>query len=169
MLIRIEDKKDLIDTYNLKKIANGKDGILYLYENIIIKISLSGEMTLEKLEDFRKAKEKSFNNEEDFLKSRIIIPEKIVFNPKEKIKKMKVTPLFGYTQRYFLVKKEIESMDRNLLIQELSSLREETHKLLTNNKIAIMDTNPQNIIISNDNKLLLIDHDRDITDNCMEI
>lgn len=169
MLIRIEDKNGLIDTNSLKLIANGADGKLYLYDNVLIKITESDEMTLEKLNDFKKVKEKEFNSEDEFKKSRIIIPEKKVSKQKEKIKKMKVTPLFGYTQRYCLKKDKIESLDSKLLIKELTSLRDETHKILSKNNIAIMDTNPQNIIMSCDNKLHLIDHDRDITDSCMEI
>ena len=40
MLIRIEDKNELIDTNSLKLIANGADGKLYLYDNVLIKITI---------------------------------------------------------------------------------------------------------------------------------
>ena len=168
--MKIRFNNETIDLNNLELIGAGEDGKLYLYKDKIIKLAESQDMTLEKMEDFKRVKEKCFSSEKEFNNSQIVLPNEIIKRPNERIKRLRVTPIFGYSQQYHLERKnEIFNIPSNHLINEMETIRSEIHRILTDNKIAIIDTNPNNLLLSDDNKIYFIDRDRDITDSCMEM
>ena len=56
MKLLVNDKQ--IDTDRLEKLGQGVDGLVYRYNNLILKINLSDCMTKEKFNDFKLIREK---------------------------------------------------------------------------------------------------------------
>lgn len=161
-----KEKLNLDELNNI--IGKGQDGCLYLYKDTIIKVCTSQYMTYEKLDDFNKLKLKLDEKGIDIFDSHIIIPDKKVEKVGSKIKRLKVTPIFGYTQQYVKEKKhEISLLKTSLFIDEVERIHESIHAIFSRNNIAIMDTNPHNLLVTPNQEIYLIDHDRNITPSCM--
>ena len=159
----IVDGRTTLNTDNLKKLSEGQDGELYVNGDEVIKICSSDYMTYEKLEDFNSIKN-------DSSVTHIILPEKKVEKTNTFVKRLVVTPLFGYTQEYKVEKKTgISKLSTIKFIEQMELLRSNIHKLFSANEIAITDTNPQNLLVNENDEIFLIDHDRCITPSCMEI
>lgn len=170
MYIRIEGNSSYINLDGLSRVLNdGSDGELYFCGNDVIKICHSDYMTLEKLRDFNLIKEKMFDSESEFYESRVVLPDKLVTKKGHKIKKLRVTPVFGYTQSYHVEKCLITSLSIKDFINETKTVKDSVHNILTANNVGITDTNPANLLVSSDNKVYLIDHDRDVTENTYEL
>lgn len=157
----IKETDELIEMnkFEKRKIGNGRDGEVYRYnEDEILKLISSCYMTEEKIMDLREAVPENAN-------SRIVVPRLIINAPREKRKKFKINIPDGYIAKYIQESKEyIIPMKTEDFLNEIEQLKKEINDFLSPNKIAILDTNPSNIIRSyEDQKLYLIDHDRDIT------
>ena len=167
MLVKIDGIKDFIETDNLKKIGEGLDGVLFLYNNNVIKINNSDYMTHEKFDDIISAKKNACDNGLNIEKASIVFPDRKVNLANSKVKKLKITPLFGYTQKYIVEKKGgIENLTTCAFIDGIKKISDEVHSVFSNNNIAITDTNPNNLLVSENNKIYLIDLDRNITKSC---
>lgn len=154
MIININNFK--LNLESLQKISSGKDGELYRYKDLVIKLNNSQYMTEEKIRDLQVAKDST----------RLIIPIDIV-NPTPKELLKKENPCFGYTTKY------LEEDSFGLLnlttidyLNELELIKQDVHKFFSSNEIAITDTNPHNLLISN-GVIHLIDFDRNITKSSM--
>lgn len=157
----IEETGKLIEMSEIErnKIGNGRDGEVYRYsENEILKLLHSYYMTEEKIMDLREAVPEDAN-------SRIIVPRLTINVPKAGRTKFKFNIPDGYIAKYIPESKDfIMSMTTEEFFCEIEQLRKEINNFLSLNKIAILDTNASNIMKSSeDQKLYLIDHDRDIT------
>lgn len=158
MLIKIEKDRRLIDTNALKTINSGVDGTVYSFEGEALKLSDSMYMTREKVKDLRQAVPDNSN-------CRIVVPRRMVIDPSKNYS-LKYKPIIGYTQRLLLENPNgIRFMTPDEYFNEFSIIERQTLDFLSNNQIALMDTNPNNILANwdDDTKLFLIDHDRDIT------
>ena len=158
MLIKIEKDRRLIDTNNLRIINSGKDGCIYNFEGEALKISDSMYMTREKVKDLKQAIP-------DNCSCKIVVPRRTVIDPSKNYS-LKYKPIIGYTQRLLLEDQNgIRFMSPNEYIQEFVMIEKQVSDFLSKNQIALMDTNPNNILATfdDDGKLYLIDHDRDIT------
>ena len=159
MLVFLEGKKEPIDTSNLQIIGGGTEGTLYKLDDFVLKISKSdlSNMTEEKLKDLRD----SIPNDE---KIRIVPPISIA-SKSNQIKNLKLNPAFGYTERFIKENPSfIFSFDKDHFFDEMHLLRKQVHCYMSKNSIGLMDTNPNNILVSSDNNgIYLIDHDRDVT------
>lgn len=163
MLFFLEGQKNPIDTNNLRKIGGGEDGTLYELGNAAIKISKGccGNMTEEKIKDLRSA----IPNHEDI---RIVPPILIATKPNQ-VSNLRINPAFGYTERLINENPNFMfSFSKNHFFDEMHLLRKQIHTYMSKNAIGLTDTNPNNILISQDNNgMYLIDHDRDVTPSSM--
>ena len=158
----IVDGKELINLDELETLNPGQDGELFIYGNDVIKICNSGYMSYEKLEDYNKLATSLTG------KKHLILPEKTVEQFNVFVKKMVITPLFGYTQKYILRKKDgIGSLKTNTFISNMKQLHDDIHEVFSKNSIGLMDTNPENLIVDQNDEIFLVDHDRNVTPSCM--
>lgn len=171
MDVVIEGTNNFIKLDNLQRVGSGKDGKLFKYGNSVIKICESGYMTYEIFYDMKDALVKLREKGIDASKTSIVLPEKKVYNPySSQVSNLRVTPLFGYTQRYILCsQRNYVNLSTSDFIKMSENLHKDVHEIFTLNSIALIDTNPHNIIFGKDNRLYLIDHDRCITKRCTEI
>lgn len=159
MLVVLDDSTKVIDIYKLEKISsNGKDGTVYRYGDFAIKLPISGHMTVEKFKDLSNL---SHNT------SLLVLPlqkgETLDFNTPKNF-------IFAYTTRFINRNNaSLETLPADILLDGMNSLREEIQEHFTPNGIAILDTNPENILVTGygdsfeNFSLNLIDHDRNIT------
>ena len=69
----------------------------------------------------------------------------------------------GYTSKYIEENKDgLLSLSTKTFIDELEELRDEIHTCFTKRKIILEDTNPENLLVSN-NKIYMVDFDCNIT------
>jgi hypothetical protein len=168
MDVIIDDKDTVSIDEKSMKIGSGQDGHLYLHLDTIIKICTSQYMTYEKLDDFNRVKMLSAAKGINTSKSTIILPDKKVEKQNEQVKRLKITPIFGYTQVYKLEKKSgISTLKTSTFIENVEKVHEDLHAIFSSNNIAIMDTNPHNLLVTNDDEIYFIDHDRNVTPSCM--
>lgn len=162
MLVFLEGKSTPVDTCQLKKLGGGEDGSLYELHDQVLKMLKSGYMTEEKIRDLRNA----IPNSEEI---RIVPPLLIASNSNQKKPVYQLNPAFGYTERFIKENPSfILSFDKSKFFEEMHLLRKQVHTHLSQNNIGLMDTNPNNILVSQTNNgLYLIDHDRDVTPNSM--
>ena len=145
----------VVNIDKLPILHSGSDGIVYRWNDKIIKIANYGFMTEGNLEDLKSVSSQA---------NKLILPIDTVRETKRK-KVDPILPCFGYTTKYLDEDEEgILYMSTTKYIDELKKLRKEIHTVFTNNEIAITDTNPKNLLVSNDT-LYLIDFDRNITKN----
>ncbi len=168
MEVVIEGTNEWINLNGLEKIGSGKDGQIFKYKDKVIKICESGYMTSNIFFDIRDALSKAKSEGLDTSSLSMILPEKTVDSPYNPIKRLKVTPLFGYTQKYILPMDSIVDLSTGDFISECEKMHKNLHAIFSSNSIALTDTNPNNILYGKDRKLYLIDFDRCITQNCME-
>lgn len=161
MLLELEKSKTIVETDNLIPVGEGKDGTVYKYNNKIIKRNVSGYMTEEKIIDLREAIPEQEN-------IRLIPPIEIASTLTPK-RKSKINIADGYTSKFinenpnFILMKETDSF-----IEEMYLLRNQIKEYMSKNQIAILDSNPNNLLVSlDDNAIYLIDHDRNVTPSCM--
>ena len=161
-------KDKYVDLNHCEQFANGKDGYLYKDGNMVIKICHSKYMTYGKFEDYKMVVGEFEEKKDDFSKKHIILPDEIVYDPKKKIKQLAVTPLFGYTQQYKIERLDgISSLKIGAFIDSTEIIHEEIHELFSRNYIAINDSNPKNLLVTDNGEIFLIDHDRNITPSSM--
>ena len=129
-------------------------------------------MTNDKFNDLHDISLKYRENPEALDRSHIILPDSRVFDASavqdtnRGISNFNLTPLFGYTQKYKVEKKTgISTLSTNRFIEQIETLREGIHEVLSNNSVGITDDNPHNLLVSSDDEIFLIDHDRDTTKN----
>lgn len=157
MLVVLDDSSETININRLEKISSdGKDGVVYRYGNLVVKIPTSGHMTVEKLADLKKVALK---------KSRLILPL-----DKGQVIDGRSPREFGiaFTTRYIERNPTpLENIPTDVFLEESHALRDEIQDNFTPNDISILDTNPKNVIVSGDGcegfTLNLIDHDRNVT------
>ena len=151
MNVRVDNL--VVNVDNLPILHSGSDGVIYKWNNKILKVTNYGFMTEGKLEDLKKLSN---------LANRLILPIDRVSEMRRKKTDLN-RPCFGYTTKYLDEDEDgILYMYTSKYIDELSRLRKELHRLFTDNEIAITDSNPKNLLVSND-MLYLIDFDRNIT------
>ena len=168
MDVVIDNKRIISIDEDSMKIGSGQDGHLYLCKDTIVKICTSQYMTYEKLDDFNRVKRTLKKQGIDTSKSSIILPDKKVEKPNQKVQRLRITPIFGYTQVYKLEKKSgISKLKTSTFIEKVERVHEDLHAIFSNNNIAIMDTNPHNLLVTKDDDIFFIDHDRNITPSCM--
>lgn len=168
MVVTIEGSNKEIDISKLPKIGSGQDGELFKFDDIVFKLNTSDYMTHEKFEDLVSTglalREKGINVN----KSTLIFPKKKICNPKHPVKKLIVTPLFGYTQRYVLENTDgIAHMSTSEFIEGTTKIFDDIQRIFSPNDIAICDTNPQNLLVTPEHKIYFIDFDRNITKSSM--
>ncbi len=158
MLIVLNDDDDIIDIDMLKKVGSGgKDGTVYRYGNRVVKLPTSGHMTVAKFQDL--------STIDTCCSSRLILPLQKgqaidISSPKHLI--------FAYTSKFIDHDSSLlEDLPTRVFLEEANCLRDEIHNHFTANEIALLDTNPNNILTAksseDDFTLNLIDHDRNIT------
>lgn len=168
MKLLVNDKQ--IDTDRLEKLGQGVDGLVYRYNNLILKINLSDCMTKEKFNDFKLIREKLLEDGIDIEDTKIVLPRDIIY-PTEHVDSHNIQRgIFGYTESFHVENHDnIYSFSTNDFINELEELHNDIHSYLTPNEVGIIDTNHDNLLITDDNKVLLIDRDRDITKSSYEV
>ena len=163
MQLKVEGQKEPIMYYDLNYISEGKDGMAYGHFEEIIKLTISGYMTPEKLRDLR-----FFIPDKPDI--RIVPPRKIILDPCKVIPTFKTSKLFGYTQRKLpTIENGILKMTTDEYLREFDTIRKQSAEYLSKNSIGIMDTNPMNVLpatLNNSTALFMIDLDRYITPSC---
>jgi len=163
MRLKLENSKKIIETDELIPLGEGKDGTAYkLDDETIIKSIISGYMTEEKIKDLRAA----IPNDESI---RIVPPIEIATNLDIKKTRVKLNIADGYTSRLikenpnFILMKSTDSF-----LEEMHLIRKQVKEYLSDNEIALSDSNPNNLLVSLDNGgIYIIDHDRNITPSSM--
>lgn len=168
MIVLINNKE--IDTNKLELLGHGVDGLVYKCDDLILKINLSNRMTKEKFEDYSIIREQFLEDDIDVEYSKIVLPKDVIYPTKDILVHGVQNSLFGYTETYHKENKEgINNFTIERFINELEDLRSDIHTYLTYNDVGIMDTNHDNLLITNDNRILLIDRDRDITKSSLDV
>lgn len=162
MLVKIEGISTPVETDKLEVIhKGGADGTILRFGNEALKICYSGYMTEQKIEDLRNAVPE---NEE----TRLIVPRKIV-NALDRNPKLNNEPATGYTTKLIDVSHNgILQMTTDNYLSEAYEIRRQVHNYFSKNNIAMIDTNPDNLLPEKalqNQRLYLIDHDRDVTPN----
>ena len=154
MIVRVNNLS--VDLDLLRQIGHGKDGDLYLFEDLVIKINKSHNMTEEKIFDLQVARDSN----------RLLVPLSIV-NPTSPELLRAENPCFGYTTRY-LPEDKLGLLNLTTLnyLEQIEMIKREIHRCFTPNEIAITDTNPHNLLISS-GVIHLIDFDRCVTKSSM--
>lgn len=170
MEVCIEGQKEFINLSADNLLDDtGKDGIIYRYKDKIIKINISNYMTYEVFEDLLKAKESYFASSDRDIELSLVMPLQKVFSPLSPILREKITPLYGYTEKYVEEDKDgFANFTPEEYIKETLRICRDVKSVFTANNIALTDTNPKNILIGPNHHLFLIDFDRCITPNCTE-
>lgn len=167
MQVYINDLNKKVELDKLKSIGYGTDGILYKNDDYVIKICQSRYMTNTKFNDFISAKKESYRKGSDPSSSKIIFPDYEV--DEVPVKNLLIKKIIGYTEKYHLEKNNgIRYLKTDRFINGILQLRDDIHTFFTGNSIAIMDTNPKNILVSKSDNVYFIDHDRSITKNTIE-
>lgn len=159
MLLKIEGCKGKIDTSNFVFIGKGDDGYTYKYNDMVIKLNESDYMTEEKVKDLRKAGVGIKN-------LRLVLPDKILYDAKHN-NSFKYNLCFGYTQKFIDIRDNVlQSMTTDEFLNDASVIVNDLHRCFSSNQIAILDSNPNNLVYTSENKKkkgYLIDFDRNIT------
>ena len=168
MQVYINNLNQIIDLSNLKSIGSGTDGDLYINEDYVIKICHPIHlMTDTKFDDFIRAKKDSLNKGDNPSASRIIFPDYGV--QKSPVTNLTIGKLIGYTEQYHLERKNgLRYLRTEDFIKGIHQIREDVHTFFSGNSIAIMDTNPKNLLVTKSGHIYLIDHDRNLTINTRE-
>lgn len=157
--LKIEGEKGTIKINGLKFIDGGRDGKVYrLDKDRVIKILSSYFITEAKIEDLREAV-----LDGDRKSSRLVVPQKIVSEENPQNAYLRFGVPIGYVSPY--IESDVsylENLTCEEFMDEICTLRDEIHKYFSKNQIAVVDSNPRNLIFSG-KKVHLIDHDRDIT------
>lgn len=163
------DEKERVHLDETEKMASGQDGDLYFYNGEVIKICNSGYMTYEKLDDLNAIASSYEDKPETLSNSHIVLPEKKVEDAEKKVQRLRITPLFGYTQKYLTEKKfGISTLASDTFIEQAENLREGIHEVFSKNSVGITDDNPHNFLVTTDDQMFFIDHDRCITKSVAE-
>lgn len=159
--LQIEGSEEIVNTARLEKIGHGKGGIVYrLDEKNILKVLKLNNMNEEKLRDLRESVQ-------DLGKTRLIVPSKTVTDLFTQHPKRQFTLIAGYTTRFIEENPDlILMMSPYEYMEEIFLLKEQIETYFSTNKIAVKDTNPNNILSSGVDgitRLYLIDYDSNIT------
>jgi len=167
MQVYIKDLDKKIELDKLKSIGCGTDGVLYKNDDYVIKICNSKYMTNTKFNDFITAKKEAYKRGSDPNSSKIIFPDHEV--DEVPVKNLLIKKIIGYTEKYHLEKNNgIRYLKTDNFINGILQLKDDIHTFFSDNSIAIMDTNPKNILVSNSDNVYFIDHDRSITKNTID-
>ena len=168
MQVYINNLDQNVELTDLDSIGSGTDGVLYINGDYVIKIYRPIHlMTDTKFEDFIKAKKDSLNKGDNPSTSRIIFPDYGVQH--FPVTNLTIGKLIGYTEQYHLERKNgLRYLRTDDFIEGIGQIREDVHTFFSRNSIAIMDTNPKNLLVTKSGHIYLIDHDRALTINTRE-